>query len=426
MFSRRAWQLLSFGFPRVLDDPADLKARSAMLPRRAHYAGAAIENSMLGATHALANPLSAHYDIIHGVAIGIMLPHVIRYNAEVVGSLYGELAFDAGLCDARDANAADLLAEQVRAWVSRAGQSTDLAQCKVSPDLIPRLADEAANQWTGKFQSTPGGFQFLTGVVPMRLSPRSRLALGLVLTCGFLGVLLQTPELAAEDKPEASKAWSSFRNNFELTGIAGSSLPAKLELLWKIPAPFGVSATAAIVKDRVYVGTINGDFLCVKRETGEKIWSYRSIDDPDPKAFAPAFKCSPTVTRDAIYVGDEDGVFHAIDPKTGKRKWKFHTNGEIISSPSLVGEKVIFGSYDNNLYCLDASNGKKLWNFETDGYVHCSPAIAGKFTFITGCDEQLRVINIETRQGRGQSRVGKLSDRLTGAHGRSNLLRYAL
>ena len=39
---------------------------------------------MLGATHALANPLSAHYDMTHGIAIGIMLPHVIRYNAEVM------------------------------------------------------------------------------------------------------------------------------------------------------------------------------------------------------------------------------------------------------------------------------------------------------------------------------------------------------
>ena len=231
----------------------------------------------------------------------------------------------------------------------------------------------------------------------MRLSPRCVAPLGVMIGWGLLGlVLLSAPvgSFAADEAP--SRDWSSFRNNFQMTGIAGTTLPEKLEVLWKIPAPFGVSATAAIVDDRVYLGTINGDFLCLDRKTGKEIWKYRSIDDPDPEAFAPAFKCSPTVTKDAIFVGDEDGVFHAIHPQTGKRKWKFHTNGEIISSPSLSGDKVIFGSYDNSLYCLNATDGKKIWSFETEGYVHCSPAIAGKFTFVTGCDEQFRVINIES------------------------------
>ena len=47
---------------------------------------------MLGACHACANPLTAHYGITHGMAIGILLPHVIRFNAAAVAPLYGELA----------------------------------------------------------------------------------------------------------------------------------------------------------------------------------------------------------------------------------------------------------------------------------------------------------------------------------------------
>jgi alcohol dehydrogenase len=85
LFSRNAWRLLSQGFRSVLREPTDLNARSAML-LGAHLAGGAIENSMLGATHALANPLSAHFNLTHGLAIGVMLPHVIRYNSQVVGS----------------------------------------------------------------------------------------------------------------------------------------------------------------------------------------------------------------------------------------------------------------------------------------------------------------------------------------------------
>ena len=55
------------------------------------FAGLAIENSMLGATHALANPLTARYGIVHGQAIGLMLPHVIRFNGAEFGDWYRDL-----------------------------------------------------------------------------------------------------------------------------------------------------------------------------------------------------------------------------------------------------------------------------------------------------------------------------------------------
>ena len=154
LFSRRAWKLLASGLPRVLEEPNDLQGRAATL-LGAHFAGAAIENSMLGATHALANPLSAHYEMIHGIAIGIMLPHVIRYNAETTGELYGELAAEAGLCDADDPLASELLAEFVTSLVVASGCPTTLAEYDVDATQIPTLADEAAAQWTGNFNPRP-------------------------------------------------------------------------------------------------------------------------------------------------------------------------------------------------------------------------------------------------------------------------------
>ncbi len=81
LFSREAWRLLEANFARVLDDPLDLEARSGM-QLGACLAGLAIEHSMLGATHALANPLTAEYGIVHGQAIGLLLPHVIRFNGQ--------------------------------------------------------------------------------------------------------------------------------------------------------------------------------------------------------------------------------------------------------------------------------------------------------------------------------------------------------
>ena len=193
-------------------------------------------------------------------------------------------------------------------------------------------------------------------------------------------------------------SWASFRNGNQQLGVAKSKLPKKLELLWAVPAKDGVINTPAIVGDRVYVGVLGGDLVCLNLKSGKQIWSYRSIENKDPKKFAPGFQSSPTVTADSVYIGDEDGVFHAVDRATGKQRWKFETNGEIVSSTSIVGDRLIFGSYDSSLYCLNAKDGSKVWQVQTQDRVNGSPAISGDFTFVTGCDEHLRVINIESGQ----------------------------
>lgn len=155
LFSRRSWGLLSKGFPAIFESPDNISARGLMLVG-AHLAGAAIENSMLGATHALANPLTAHFDTTHGFAVGVMLPHVVRFNAEVVGNLYGKLAVDAELCESEDdPHAASLLADFITRTIRAAGAPTCLSECGLDENLIPTLAQEAAKQWTGNFNPRP-------------------------------------------------------------------------------------------------------------------------------------------------------------------------------------------------------------------------------------------------------------------------------
>lgn len=154
MFSLRAWTLLQGAFPRIFASPDDIKLRGEMM-LGAHFAGAAIENSMLGAAHALANPLSAHFGTTHGIAVGVMLPHVIRYNDSAARKWYGELAHAAGLCEARDERASHILADRVTELVAAGGCPTDLRQCHVEADMVPVLAAEAAQQWTGRFNPRP-------------------------------------------------------------------------------------------------------------------------------------------------------------------------------------------------------------------------------------------------------------------------------
>ncbi len=150
LFSRKAWQLLVQSFPHVVGPAPVAKARAGML-LGAHLAGAAIENSMLGATHALANPLSAHFGVTHGVAIGIMLPHVVRWNAPVVGDLYRVLEEDAGLQPV----GGEALAAKLVDLVTQAGLPTRLRDAAVESKAIDTMAVEAAKQWTGTFNPRP-------------------------------------------------------------------------------------------------------------------------------------------------------------------------------------------------------------------------------------------------------------------------------
>jgi alcohol dehydrogenase len=154
LFAREAWRLLERNLETVLRQPDDLEARGCT-QLGANLAGMAIENSMLGACHACANPLTAHYGLTHGIAIGVLLPHVIRFNAPTVGRLYGELAHEAGLINGDWGAAAETLARRVSGYMQLAELPTTLSAYGVSAGILPVLAEEASQQWTGKFNPRP-------------------------------------------------------------------------------------------------------------------------------------------------------------------------------------------------------------------------------------------------------------------------------
>ncbi|MBI3824230.1 MAG: iron-containing alcohol dehydrogenase [Planctomycetes bacterium] len=156
MFAREAWKLLEVNLEKVLHHPGDLEARGAM-QMGAFLAGTAIENSMLGVCHACANPLTAHYGITHGLAIGILLPHVIRFNAQTVGDLYCDLIEESGLRNGHIDSAAEILAERLFHLMQLAELPTSLAECGVSRGILPLLSEEASQQWTARFNPRPVG-----------------------------------------------------------------------------------------------------------------------------------------------------------------------------------------------------------------------------------------------------------------------------
>ena len=138
-YSKLAFELLNSSFELALKDPKNIEARSKMLLGAA-YAGTAIESSMLGAAHAAANPLTAHFGIIHGAAVGLMLPHVIKYNSEDpdIKKIYDDLY------------SGDLPKRVVELLVL-SGISSNLTSYGVDKANVESLSKDASNQWTGTF-----------------------------------------------------------------------------------------------------------------------------------------------------------------------------------------------------------------------------------------------------------------------------------
>jgi alcohol dehydrogenase len=153
MFSREAFGLLLPNFAAVLNQPDDINARGSMLLGAA-MAGCAIEASMLGAAHSTANPLTAHYDIVHGQAVGMMLPHVVRFNAERDEALetYVELVAIGNLGQAENGDeAVERLAKRLTQLLEMADMPVTLKASGVEESMLSTLASEAAGQWTASY-----------------------------------------------------------------------------------------------------------------------------------------------------------------------------------------------------------------------------------------------------------------------------------
>lgn len=150
LYSEAAFRHISGAIDRVVSGTPTPEDRTAMLLGAA-LSGLAIENSMLGAAHATANPLTAHFNVIHGHAVALMLPHVIRFNSTVRSAAETYARFTAIL---RTAGTTTL---PLVDWI------TDVTTRAAIPRPIPSrhavsldtLAADAAKQWTAQFNPRP-------------------------------------------------------------------------------------------------------------------------------------------------------------------------------------------------------------------------------------------------------------------------------
>lgn len=227
--------------------------------------------------------------------------------------------------------------------------------------------------------------------------------LTVLLVVGSLGLSAQQPStrsvnsgsMVSQVEPSTSSgqgslprlnAWSQFRGNPQLTGVAPSELSLPLKLLWTYEAGEAIDSSAAIVDGTVFVGSASGELIALDLQNGALRWKYQTGSQIGDS--------SPAVANGAVYIGDLAGMFHAVDAKSGKTLWTFKTGSEIRSSPVVAGDKVLIGSYDQHLYGLSVRDGALAWKVEFEGYVHATPAILDGVAYLVGCDETFRGIRV--------------------------------
>jgi len=119
--------------------------------------------------------------------------------------------------------------------------------------------------------------------------------------------------------------WPTYRHDAARSGTTRVSIPADVEVDWKVP--LGGTLTA------------------------------------------------PVAAGSRLYVAEADEhTLNALDMTTGKMLWRFVADGRIDSPPTIYRGMVLFGSKDGRVYCLRESDGSLVWRFlaaPTDRRIAC-------------------------------------------------------
>ncbi|MEN4475883.1 iron-containing alcohol dehydrogenase [Mycolicibacterium cosmeticum] len=128
----------------TIERPQDMSAR-VLMAQAALEAGLAFTNAILGAAHAMSHQVGGLLDLPHGVINGVLLPHVVRFNAEADPAPFATIAACLGIADQRapQLESALALADRLQELARRVGVPRGLAELGVRDEDVPVLAHNA-------------------------------------------------------------------------------------------------------------------------------------------------------------------------------------------------------------------------------------------------------------------------------------------
>lgn len=154
IFAREALRLIGGSIRDYVADRSNPAACESMMVGSL-FAGIAFSHARLGNVHAMSHPVSAYFDVPHGVANAILLPTVLDFNKDAADPekyryIYGCISKDMGA----DINfTPDMLATEIRMLNYELGILPTLSDIGVTSDKFEQMADDAMK--SGNIQCNP-------------------------------------------------------------------------------------------------------------------------------------------------------------------------------------------------------------------------------------------------------------------------------
>lgn len=149
--------------------------------------------------------------------------------------------------------------------------------------------------------------------------------------------------------------------------------------LAKVDLEGPAGASAAVLGDQLYVGTMSNQVKAVDWKKATVTWTFEA------KKRQREFYSSAAVTDKLVIIGSRDKRVYGLDRQNGKEVWSFLTQGKVDGSPVVVDRRVFVGSADGNFYVLSLETGTEITHTQLDGAINGSPAV-GDGCLVVGTD----------------------------------------
>lgn len=143
LFAKEALRLIGTSIRDYVLDRSNLEACEAMLTGSL-FAGIAFSHARLGDVHAMSHPVSAYFDVAHGVANAVLLPTIVDYNMTYASEKY-KYIYDC-ICEKPlddDSFTPEMLAAEIRVLNDELGIPSSLSEVGVDSSLFDKMADDA-------------------------------------------------------------------------------------------------------------------------------------------------------------------------------------------------------------------------------------------------------------------------------------------
>ena len=156
-------------------------------------------------------------------------------------------------------------------------------------------------------------------------------------------------------------------------------------LVWRQPIGSPAHARPTLAADRVYVPTEDGRVVALGIEAGSKVWEHRVGGAPN----------DILVVDDRIFAGSKDNFFYCLRADDGAQEWLWRTGADVIGLPVVDAHGVYFVSLDNVLWALNRSNGNQRWKRPLALRPTNGPLRAGQTLIVSGFAAKLPAYKID-------------------------------